>query len=138
RDIPPCIEEQKTNEQLIDRTGKRFGKYQVIRRDGSDRNGKVMWLCVCEGCGNEIRVHGNNNLTQGRRGCHSCSRKFTTHGGCNTVEYKSWCHIIDRCTNSSSQDWAYYGGRGIKVCARWRNSFENFLNDMGRKPTAKH
>lgn len=40
----------------------------------------------------------------------------------------------DRCLNSKHKAYKYYGGRGIKVCDRWLNSFENFILDMGKKP----
>lgn len=43
-----------------------------------------------------------------------------------------------RCTNSNSINYSKYGGRGIKVCDRWINSFENFINDMGRKPSPEY
>ena len=43
-----------------------------------------------------------------------------------------------RCYNSKETHWRHYGGRGITVCARWRNSFEAFIDDMGRRPTPKH
>ena len=46
--------------------------------------------------------------------------------------------IITRSSNSSIREWADYGGRGIKVCNRWLNSFENFLADMGPRPEPKH
>jgi len=44
----------------------------------------------------------------------------------------------NRCHNKNANVFLYYGGRGIKVCARWRNSFENFIEDMGEKPSPKH
>lgn len=43
-----------------------------------------------------------------------------------------------RCTNPNAKDYKHYGGRGIRVCARWLHSFENFLSDVGLKPTPKH
>jgi hypothetical protein len=46
--------------------------------------------------------------------------------------------MITRCTNPSSQDRPLYAGRGITVCKRWRESFENFLADMGRRPSLRH
>jgi hypothetical protein len=45
--------------------------------------------------------------------------------------------MIDRCERESSKSWKNYGGRGIMVCARWRESFAAFLEDMGRKPTRR-
>lgn len=55
-----------------------------------------------------------------------------------SAEYKSWWAMKNRCTNPDSDHWNSYGGRGIKVCDRWLESFENFYSDMGSKPTATH
>jgi hypothetical protein len=52
-------------------------------------------------------------------------------------EFRSWANMIQRCTNSKHTHYSYYGGRGIKVCRRWMK-YENFLQDMGEKPTPKH
>lgn len=57
-----------------------------------------------------------------------------THAKSNTLTYIAWCGIKQRCENPKSQQYPNYGGRGITICARWRNSFENFLADMGEKP----
>jgi hypothetical protein len=46
--------------------------------------------------------------------------------------------MLNRCTNARAQYFADYGGRGIGVCERWRESFDNFLADMGRRPTGRH
>ena len=43
-----------------------------------------------------------------------------------------------RCNSPNNTVYKYYGGRGIRVCKRWENSFENFLEDMGEKPSKKH
>lgn len=53
-------------------------------------------------------------------------------------EYTSWCAMKQRCNYPKNKRYARYGGRGIKVCPQWDNSFEQFLSDMGRKPTTKH
>lgn len=55
-----------------------------------------------------------------------------------TREYIAWGHMKDRCYNPNNIRWDNYGGRGIKVCERWLNSFENFYNDMGPKPSSLH
>lgn len=51
-----------------------------------------------------------------------------------TRVYKAWCNMKTRCYNKNNKDYPYYGGRGIKVCSRWRNNFSAFLEDMGEPP----
>lgn len=51
-----------------------------------------------------------------------------------TPEYRSWLHAKGRCFNPADHKYPLYGGRGITMCDRWRNSFEAFLEDMGRRP----
>lgn len=61
-----------------------------------------------------------------------------THGRAKTPEYQAWYAIIQRCCNPNRQDFLRYGGRGITVCDRWRNSFEAFFDDMGERPSSSH
>ena len=61
-----------------------------------------------------------------------------THGKTYSPEYAIWCHMKSRCGNSNHKDYKYYGGRGIKVCKRWLDSFENFFADMELRPSPKH
>lgn len=53
-------------------------------------------------------------------------------------EYKAWSSMKDRCNNPKSQSYDIYGGRGIAVCQRWQVSFDNFLSDMGFRPSPRH
>lgn len=52
----------------------------------------------------------------------------------NMETYDTWRAMVSRCTNPLADNWKYYGGRGITICDRWRNSFAAFLQDMGRRP----
>lgn len=54
--------------------------------------------------------------------------------GGRTKEYRAWIGMIQRCHNPNDSRWKYYGGRGISVCRRWRDSFADFLGDMGVAP----
>ena len=62
----------------------------------------------------------------------------TTYGMSKTPEYKARYNMKDRCFNPNHKCYSDYGGRGIKICDRWKNSFQNFFLDMGSRPTAKH
>ena len=61
-----------------------------------------------------------------------------THGMSETVEYRAWFEMKRRCCDHNRKCYNNYGGRGIKVCDRWNESFENFYEDMGDKPTPNH
>ena len=63
---------------------------------------------------------------------HGCGRR-----GQATPEYKVWREMTQRCTNRNHKNWEHYGGRGVSVCDRWR-VFENFLADVGNRPSAHH
>lgn len=61
------------------------------------------------------------------------------HAGHGNIspEYRSWQGMKKRCYNPNASQYRYYGGRGITVCDRWRDSFESFLADMGERPEPK-
>ncbi len=121
----------------IDMTGERYGSLTVIEYAG--RKGRsTMWSCLCD-CGNKVEVW-RNNLLDGRQVSCGCaksqrfSRLVTKHGMCGTPEHNTWKDMKRRCTNTRRADYRYYGGRGIRVCDRWLESFENFFADMSPKP----
>lgn len=106
---------------------------------------KTKWLCLCI-CGKTKEVREDHLLAERIKSC-GCFRKDfkRTHGlsKCQkeiTKEekstYSTWDAMIQRCTNPKNKKYNIYGGRGIKVCDRWLESFENFLNDMGVKPSS--
>jgi len=63
-------------------------------------------------------------------------RKFTD--GSNTPEYECWKNMRRRCRDNKISNYKNYGGRGIKVCERWDKSFDNFIRDIGRRPSDQH
>ncbi len=64
-------------------------------------------------------------------------KEWEKHGMCGTPEYNTWHSMKTRCYNKNVTYYKYYGGRGIKVCESWKNSFRAFYNDMGNKPFPK-
>ena len=53
-------------------------------------------------------------------------------------EYSAWSHMTQRCYNHNAVNYEYYGGRGIRVCAKWEHDYQAFLNDVGRAPSSRH
>jgi hypothetical protein len=117
-----------------DLTGQRFGRLLVIGPAPS-RPRYPKWQCKCS-CG-RTAVVGGQNLRNGSNVSCGCFRRPHGHaskgGDAISPTYHSWTHMVARCTDSGSDHFAHYGGRGITVCDRWR-SFENFLADMGERP----
>lgn len=59
---------------------------------------------------------------------------YRSHGYVGTPTYTSWYAMKQRCLNPRNKSYEGYGKRGITICDRWRDSFENFLADMGPRP----
>lgn len=122
----------------IDLTGQKFGKLTVIEENGRGKRGEVLWLCVCD-CGNKRNKSASFLRKKSTFSC-GCEKKeaakkaFTSHGLSQTPTYNVWQSMKDRCLNPKNCVYHNYGARGIKVCDRWINSFENFYSDMGEKP----
>lgn len=68
------------------------------------------------------------------------TRKYIRHGYSNNPppEYFIYKAMLDRCYNSNHPKFIDYGGRGISVCDKWRESFDVFFKEMGRRPTNNH
>jgi len=135
--------------RIIDLSGQRFGRLIVLKKEGKTTYNKITWLCQCI-CGNKTTTTGSALKKGHTKSCGCLSKdKFVKaakvrigrkngcfkHGEANkTPEYKAWMNIKNRCYRKKNTDYHCYGGRGIKVCSRWLDNYENFLNDMGRKP----
>lgn len=111
----------------------------------------IQQKCKVEGCTGSGRLYKNGNMyfTKGLCSKHYQRlknngnlklkyREQEKHGLSNHPLYHTWADMRDRCNNPKKQDYAYYGGRGIKVCEQWESSFKIFLNDMGEKPSSNH
>lgn len=106
-----------------------YGSWTTIER--SVRGNRSIWLCRCT-CG-DIKYVGHWNLVSGTsRSCWNC--RFVTHGASQSPEYRTWTSMRHRCLYEHNKNYKNYGGRGIKICDRWLNSFENFREDMGERP----
>lgn len=133
---------------VIDLTGKRFGLWTVIERASSAPKGQARWLCRCE-CG-AGRIIGSQCLRRGKSRSCGCGKarhireRLSTHGLTRSPEYFAWRNMINRCENPKVKEFKWYGGRGIRICRRWRRGeegsggFECFLADVGLRPSPEH
>ena len=137
--------------KINDLTGRKFGRLTALEYVGR-KNGRTLWRCICD-CGNETTAGYSNLLNGITRSC-GClgmeSRIRIGHNNrtsaslslCDNLRshplYGLWSSMLTRCYNKNSKGYKHYGGRGIKVCDRWKTDnmgFENFLVDMGERPS---
>jgi hypothetical protein len=134
------------------KTGDKIGKFTYVREleHGVYSNGyryrRVEIICpYCD----KVFATKYYNLIRERVRLYSCGcqrknqvrerlekiNQYHGHAGKNrSPEYITWANIKHRCYNKTNIRYNAYGGRGITVCDRWRNSFQVFLADMGNKP----
>lgn len=117
--------------KLIDLTGKKFGRLNVLRRV-ENKLGKPCWECICD-CGT-IRNITSAGLRKGTQSC-GCYVKDknkeiqSTHKKSGTREYDIWHSMKGRCLNPKHHAYKDYGGRGITICEKWME-FQGFWEDM--------
>lgn len=117
--------------------GEVYGRYTIIECLPTPT--QVRYRVACE-CGNESEVAGIASLKQGKIKSCGClqkelaSKRHRKHGFYKTPGFTSWHSMRARCYKNTDKYWRDYGGRGIKVCERWRNSITAFLDDMGPRP----
>lgn len=119
----------------------RFGRLTVLGRSTKKSNVGAVWDCVCD-CGGSASVNSLKLRTGHTKSCGCLKREVIEetqaqnlkHGMANkTKTYKTWKCMRHRCNNENSDQWEWYGGRGIKICKQW-DDFEVFLADMGERP----
>jgi hypothetical protein len=122
-------------------SGVRYGRLVAVKPIKIQPGGSI-WLFRCD-CGGTTEAKTNNVKSGNTASCgclrrESVSAQRTTHGhskgGKETKTFKAWMRMRERCMNPKTERWPHYGGRGISVCKRWAESFENFLEDMGECP----
>lgn len=127
--------------QVADIAGQTFGKLTVTGFAYTQKK-QPRWRCKCE-CGNFKTVLASNLKTGNTKSCGCISEKSlrdrsVTHDMTYSDEYRIWRHIKSRCLNPNTGSYKNYGGRGISICSMWIDSFENFFEYMGKRPSSKH
>ncbi len=129
---------QRIAYNAVDLTGQVFGRITVIKRVESrvDNDGKTraFWQCRCA-CGTGFTRNTGRVRREKSCGCKQGGRR--THELSHTPEYRTWCSLKARCNTPTDKDYCKYGARGIKVSDRW-STFENFIADMGQRPSRRH
>lgn len=116
-------------------TGQRHGRLVVLSRH-PDRGRDARWIAQCD-CGSPPKSFLGGHLRRGLISSCGCIQRMHGHtrGGAMSPTFSSWQAMKQRCINPKNQAWDRYGGRGIRVCPVWLDSFDAFLLDMGPRPT---
>lgn len=135
--------EVPTRKNFRNLIGNKFSSLSVTGYGGcKGKPARQWWICKCD-CGAVVSIR-SDALTCGHSTSCGCYMKKNngdrarTHGKSHYPEYRVWVGIIRRTLVPSEPNYDRYGGRGITVCDRWRDSFENFISDMGRRPDGRY
>ncbi|MCZ4244952.1 hypothetical protein [Pedobacter punctiformis] len=95
--------------------------------------------CRCF-CGNEYNMQLYNFVNASEKVSCGCARRIGNDINIrrDSPEYRAWRDMRDRCYNPNKKDYVRYGERGIEVCKRWLESYDNFYLDMGKRPSKSH
>lgn len=117
--------------------GQRYGRLVATGLTRCAKTNQLLAVCSCD-CGSVV-TQQMHYLVSGRRvSCGCKSREGRVGDKTKKPEYIPWAAMIARCYCEGSDRYPYYGGRGIKVCEKWRSSFDAFLLDVGERPTSGH
>lgn len=123
---------EKRGNRFINLTGQKFNMLTIVSFAGFDNGHRSRWNCKCE-CGNDKIITGYDIKSGHSVSCGCFARmkvknKMTTHGLRKHPLYNIWAGMKQRCNNFNSLAYKNYGGRGIKICKEWDDSFKNFYN----------
>lgn len=113
--------------------GEQIGDWTVLSVSPTMHSVRVVARCVC---GRDLTLPIRTILAKGAQNC-GCRPNRVRERLSESMTYKSWRSMLQRCTRPRHNEFRLYGGRGIRVCERWR-AFENFLADMGERPSHQH
>lgn len=101
--------------------------YLTVISFSHKQNYRSYFQCLCK-CG-KIRIVDEYSLRNGHTKSCGCWANYTINGAHHRL-YNTWNNMLQRCYNKNNEYYLYYGGRGICICDRWKNSFDNFIIDM--------
>jgi len=132
---------QSKRKSFVNLTGNKYARLTVVDFAGSQGR-KSLWRCLCA-CGNEKIIRSDSLKSGSVKSCGCLSKektreRSTIHSGCGTAEYVAWQSMKARCYSKNAVEYPNYGGRGVTVCGRWKNSFIDFLGYMGKKPKPEY
>ncbi len=113
--------------------GDKYGRLTPVAIAGKNRYGRTTYRCICD-CGNEVVLEGSRIAHGTVKSC-GCLKGY---GVSHSITYSSWRGAKWRCSYVKHPYYKYYGGKGVKMCQRWLKSFENFLKDMGERPSPEY